>query len=93
MARITTNTTTDLNAWEILKTSESGGGGGGGVSSIDVASGIDASADINTIVNTLVRVAATPLAQTTLSIAAGASASYIIPANCRSFLFVFYFVL
>ena len=84
MARITTNTTTDLNAWEILKTSEAGGGGsGGGVSSIDVASGIDASADINTIVNTLVRVAATPLPQSSLSIAASALASYIIPLNCR----------
>lgn len=70
--------------WELLKTSDGGGGGAGGtISSTDVASGIDASADINTIVNVLVRVAAIPTAQTTLTIIAGATASYIIPVNCR----------
>jgi len=50
MAELTTNTNTDLNLWELLKSSESGGGGGGGsTSSFDIAAGINASADINTI--------------------------------------------
>lgn len=48
-----------------------GSGGSGSISSTDVAIGIDASVDINIIVNALVRVSAVPLAQIALSVAAG----------------------
>ena len=63
-----------------------GGGAGSATSPSDIAAGIDASLDINVVVTALtasIRVSASPTAQTLVSIAAGAMASYLIPVNCR----------
>ena len=62
MAQIQTNTTTDLNLWELLRTSESGNGssGAGGIatSSADIAQGINQAIDIDTVIARLTAIEA-----------------------------------
>jgi hypothetical protein len=69
----------------------SGGNGSTAISPASIASGIDQSLDVDTVVlalnelrTTTVKTTATPLSQTTLTIASGTVANYLIPANCRS---------
>ena len=60
MAQIQTNTTTDLNLWELLKTLDGGGGVGGGsaTSPTDIAQGINQAIDVDTIIARLTAIEA-----------------------------------